>query len=244
MTRQEEDKIFDKFLLDNKGKKIERVDPNAYAQCFDLAIFWCEYLGFPKTIFSGLYGANEIYNKWSSPLFDKVPNTPDYVPLKGDIVVWSGSLNGGIGHVSVATGKGDVNYFESFDQNWVVGSPSVLVSHSYDYVLGAQRLKVTTIPMTDLRTSLADKLTNAYPDRLGVNNDSTKMTEIQINAFVEWVKSNVARASRWDQLDLKAFGTGHNSSATSVDDMYNKIKALGGNIAALKTKIKNFIDTA
>ena len=120
MTQQELNSIFDKALAENLGKYVERVDPNAYAQCFDWAIYWCEYLGFPKTIFSGLYGAHEIYDKWSHPSFEKIPNSTTFVPQKGDICVWSGSLNGGIGHVAVATGKGDTTYFESADQNWLV----------------------------------------------------------------------------------------------------------------------------
>lgn len=58
MTTNELISKFDKFLSDNNGKYIERVDSNALNQCFDLAIYWCENLGYPKSIYSGLLSAD------------------------------------------------------------------------------------------------------------------------------------------------------------------------------------------
>lgn len=74
--------------------------------------------------------------------------------------------------------------------------------------------------------------------------DTDKVTDQEVTDFIAWVKSNVDRAGRWDQLVTKAFGGGTNSSATSVQQLYDKIKALGGDISALKTKIINFVNTA
>jgi CHAP domain-containing protein len=147
MTLTELQTLSDKFINDNNGKFIERVDPSALNQCFDLAIYWCEYLGLPKSVFSGLGLAHQIYDGWSNPQFAKIANSADFVPQKGDIVVFSGSLNGGVGHVSIATGKGDTNSFESFDQNWKAGSPATLVTHNYNFVLGVQRFNTTNSPI-------------------------------------------------------------------------------------------------
>lgn len=202
MTQQELNSIFDKALAENLGKKVERVDPNAYAQCFDWAIYWCEYLGFPKTIFSGLYGAHEIYDKWSHPSFEKIPNSTTFVPQKGDICVWSGSLNGGIGHVAVATGKGDTTYFESADQNWVVGNPVTLVKHSYNYFLGVQRYKVSgaTPPMNDKRPGWFDLLSKTEFGTTGWE----KLTDAQISKWASDLTVRKTGNGKWDQICAKA----------------------------------------
>lgn len=217
MTTNELNSIFDKALSENLGKHVERVDPNAYAQCFDWAIYWCEYLGFPKTIFSGLYGAHEIYDKWSNPQFEKIPNSATFVPQKGDICVWSGSLNGGIGHVSVATGKGDTTYFESSDQNWVVGNPVTLVKHSYNYFLGVQRLKVTQSTM-DRRPYWFDLI-----NKVVWNKPYEQVTDSEVNKFVSEYPSQRARSGKWDQLCLKAGLTG-DSNAVAVDQLAAKLQ--------------------
>lgn len=231
MTTQEVNATFDKFFADNNGKKIERVDPNAYAQCFDLAIYWCEYLGLPKNIFAGLYGANEIYNNWSNPQFEKIKNTATFVPIKGDIVVWSGSLNGGIGHVAVATGQGTVNSFQSFDQNWVVGSPSVLVMHDYNHVLGVQRLKVTGVsptpqpPMDNVyrKAGFFDKWWHAY---YGTSVDTDKVTEAQAaDRRMQSIRER-DRAGNYDKVVQYLFGTNIDSNAVSATTAINKIKEL------------------
>lgn len=227
MTQQEVNTKFDKFLSDNNGKYIERVDSNALNQCFDLAIYWCEYLGFPKTIFSGLYGAHEIYDKWSNPSFEKIPNSPTFVPIKGDICVWSGSLNGGIGHVAVATGKGDTTYFESSDQNWVVGNPVTLVKHSYNYFLGVQRLKVTQSTMNDTKKAVQfDRILTFLKSQGYIASDNSS-EYLENDRVVELVKGLWAdrivdrpKSSNWDRIVLKA---GLPANAT-VDQVVAKLQ--------------------
>ncbi len=45
--------------------------------------------------------------------FTKIKNTPEFVPKKGDILVWSGdiSIKNNYGHIAIATGEGDTHYF-------------------------------------------------------------------------------------------------------------------------------------
>jgi len=139
---------FDKFLADNNGKFLKVLPNNLNPQCFDLCVGFTDLLGVPH--FPGhpspfpYVNAYEIYtrpNDVSKKYFDFIPNSTTAVPQKADIIIWDGKLNGGIGHVAVATGKGDTNKLESFDQNWVVGSPCKLVTHDYKFVLGWLRFK-------------------------------------------------------------------------------------------------------
>lgn len=227
MTTDELNKTFDRFLSENNNKYIERVDPNALNQCFDLAIYWNEYLGFPKSIYSGLLNAYQIYTKWTHPQFEKIPNTPEYVPKKGDIVVWGSSYNGGAGHVAVATGEGNTDWFKAFSQNVPTGSNSHLVTFNYNHVLGAQRLKVTDTPMNPnvtRKASFYDVEVKEVTEFFGQNANSDLVTEQKNKEFIAWIKSNVQRAGKWDQLCVKAFGQ-VDSSKVTVDQLYAKIQS-------------------
>ena len=53
--------------------------------------------------------------------------------------MWSRGI-GPYGHVAVATGEGNTNYFYSYDQNWKV-KQMVKVYHTYDSVYGVLRPK-------------------------------------------------------------------------------------------------------
>ena len=67
--------------------------------------------------------------------FDYFANTLAYVPLKGSIAVWNGSVGNGFGHTSIVL-SGALTNFTSFDQNWNgVRAPQV-VSHNYRNVAG------------------------------------------------------------------------------------------------------------
>lgn len=129
---------FDEFKQQNNGKYIEKEDSANLNQCFDLAFAWVDYLGIPRdTIRHQL--ACQIY---TNPLditlqyFEIIPNTPNGVPQKGDLVVWAGVFNGGAGHVGIATGSGNSNIFEVFEQNDPLKSPSHLKTYAYASVLG------------------------------------------------------------------------------------------------------------
>jgi len=75
--------------------------------------------------------------------FTKIANTPTFVPKKGDIMVWKGSINGGYGHVAICTGKGNLMYFYSHDQNWS-GAACKEIKHNYKKVYGVLRPKDQT----------------------------------------------------------------------------------------------------
>lgn len=137
---------FNEYFKTRIGKGID-YDGNYGVQCFDLANDFCAKVLGGKP-FVGMW-AYEIYTNYTSQpskaLFEKIANTPSFVPKKGDIIVWAKSLNGRAGHVAVCTGKGNTSYFYSYDQNWTGrNDPVTLVKHSYDHVLGVLRPKDQT----------------------------------------------------------------------------------------------------
>lgn len=75
--------------------------------------------------------------------FTRIANTPDFIPNKGDIVVWSTAQGNGCGHIAIASGEGTTTYFYSYDQNWN-GKSMKKVYHTYTNVLGVLRPKDQT----------------------------------------------------------------------------------------------------
>ena len=136
---------FDKYFAERIGKGLD-YDGVYNVQCFDLANDYSVNLIGGKA-FVGM-GAYEIYtnfaNQPSKNLYERIPNTPDFVPIKGDIMVWGQSL-GENGHVAICNGKGDTTWFESYEQNWTGNNdPVALIKHNYNHVLGALRPKDQT----------------------------------------------------------------------------------------------------
>ena len=133
---------FKQFLAQFNNKSVEVVDASNLYQCFDLAVAWLDFLGVARS-FNHLY-AYQIYTDatlLTKQNFDLIPNTPENVPLVGDIVVFSKAFNGTAGHVVIATGEGDTNIFKAFSQNDPTGSPSIVKTYNYKYVLGWLRYK-------------------------------------------------------------------------------------------------------
>lgn len=112
--------------------------------CFDLANDYAVKVIGAKP-FVGMY-AYEIYtnfaNQPSKDMYTRIANTPEFVPQKGDIIVWSKALNGTAGHVAVCDGVGDTTYFYSYEENWDgMNHPTERVKHNYNYILGVLRPK-------------------------------------------------------------------------------------------------------
>lgn len=132
--------MFQNFLQQYNGKYVDW-DGVYGAQCFDLVNKWSTYLGYRP--FTGLYAYGIIDQTQGN--YTKILNSPTAVPQAGDIIVWNSRYGGGYGHTAIASGIGDTNSFESFDQNYPTGSPAHLVRHSYDGVIGWLRPnKLTT----------------------------------------------------------------------------------------------------
>lgn len=138
-------KTYNQFIKDHIGKAVD-YDGVAGAQCVDLAKCYL------KEIFgleSGAWGdAHSWYDNFNNiptlrDNFTRIPNTPDFVPKKGDIGVWNSALSvGGWGHIAVCTGEGNTNHFYSYDQNWTGRhDPCAKIRHTYDHFAGVLRPK-------------------------------------------------------------------------------------------------------
>lgn len=122
---------YDEFEKKYLGKAVD-FDGTAGVQCVDLVD---QYL---KDCFgiTGVWvsGAKDLYNNFASypalvNAFDRVPNTPELVVRKGDIVVWGG---GSWGHTGIGTGEGNVDWFVSIEENTLgQHEPTQKVRHSF-----------------------------------------------------------------------------------------------------------------
>lgn len=139
---------YDEFIKRHKGKAMD-YDGAAGAQCVDLAKY---YLNEVFGLKPGAWGdAHDYYDNFNSVSdlknnFTRIANTPDFVPKKGDIVVWKSSLSsGGWGHIAIATGEGNTSYFYSYDQNWTGRHDACTkIKHNYNHLAGVLRPKDQT----------------------------------------------------------------------------------------------------
>lgn len=134
---------FKSFLNQFNNQSVEVVDASNKYQCFDLAVAWLDWLGLPRT-FNHLY-AYSIYENATDGTkanFTLYPNSPDFVPLEGDVAVWGKAYNGTAGHVGICTGEGNTDWFNCFVQNDPLGSVSHVKKYSYGAISGFLRPKV------------------------------------------------------------------------------------------------------
>ena len=130
---------FDNFCRAYLGEAID-YDGVAGKQCVDLIKL---YLKHCFGILAGSWGnAHAYYDYYNirpelKANFVRIKNSPKFVPMKGDICVWSKNMNK-FGHIAIATGEGDTKTFKSLDMNWG-GENAKYICHDYDYFLGVLR---------------------------------------------------------------------------------------------------------
>ena len=143
---------FDEFIAKWNGKLLDW-DGYYGGQCVDLYRQYCqEVLQIPQS--PPVVGAKDIWGSYLKKHFDRINNDPMAVPVKGDIVIWDKYAGGGYGHVGVFV-SGSVNSFESFDENWPVGSVCHIQKHNYTNVLGWLHPKNTHVVVSDDDLTLA-----------------------------------------------------------------------------------------
>ena len=127
----------DQFFGKYDGKGIDY--DNYYGfQCMDLyRQFVKECLGFPQS--PPVEGAVKVWDTYLPEYFNRILNTVEAIPIKGDIIIWSTGV-GPYGHIAVCK-DGTQTEFTSFDQNWPVGSLCHFQKHNYNNVLGWLRVK-------------------------------------------------------------------------------------------------------
>lgn len=127
---------YDQFEKKYIGKAVD-YDGTAGVQCVDLAD---QYL---KDVFgiTGVWvnGARDFYNNFNNypalvKNFNRIANSRDLVCKKGDIVIWGG---GTWGHVAIADGQGNIDWFTSIEQNTLgKHEPTQKVKHYYNNTTG------------------------------------------------------------------------------------------------------------
>jgi len=119
-------------------------------QCVQL-IRWllANYWGLPQ--WPGIKGAADFWAAYDDDQseagvafrkhWEKIPNTPDFVPIEGDVFIQDHSKGGGFGHIGVVMGRENtVSRFTALEQNY---KPLVVtqVQRNYNSVLGFFRRK-------------------------------------------------------------------------------------------------------
>lgn len=191
---------FDEFLSKwtNQPVDFDQIYPN---QCMDLMHQYVyDVLGFTDKNVLAAPAAYQVYTNFSNETgaqyFEKIDNTPDGIPRKGDIVFF-GTAIGAYGHVCIFV-DGDQNNFNSFDANWPTGSLPHIQQHNYTGVLGWLRAKpqvsMATITQAELDQIRADRDKNwtLYQQTLG--DVAAKQNEIgELNATIANLQQELAQ---------------------------------------------------
>lgn len=192
--------MFEEFFKQFNGYSLD-YDGAYGGQCFDLIQAWNrDWLKCPNWI-TGEY-AYQIFGQLPN-YYDSIANTPDGVPQKGDIVVWGKAYNGFAGHTGVATGVGDVNTFQCFEQNDPTGSVCHNKTYNYNYVTGWLRFK-GGVPNT---------MANMYKGLDLSNVDSMKAV---VDLYDKWRNGGFVEKTKYD-ADLQA-AKNANQPAPSIND--------------------------
>ena len=131
---------YDEFQKKYLGQPID-FDGKAGVQCVDLAdLYFRDVIGIKIAEMPWVSGAREFYTNFAKlpalvKNFDRIPNTRDLIVKMGDVVIWSG---GSWGHVAIANGEGNIDWFTSLEQNTLgKHEKAQLVKHWYNNKTGS-----------------------------------------------------------------------------------------------------------
>jgi hypothetical protein len=121
---------YEEFVNKYNGKGID-FDGYYGFQCMDLAHQYAvEVVG---KDFAPAPAAKDVWAQ-NPEGYDKISNTPDNAPQKGDIIIWGVGV-GPFGHIAICDDATELSFI-SFDQNWPINSLCHLQNHNYNGVLG------------------------------------------------------------------------------------------------------------
>lgn len=137
-------KSYEDFIKSVIGSSFDE-DHVAGVQCVDLIKRYLKEV-FDLNVPNGFGNAIEYYKEYNNKKllntnFERIENTPSFIPKKGDIMVWNEKRGKGAGHVAICTGIGDTKNFYSYDLNWNGSKKVKEVKHDYKNVLGVLRYK-------------------------------------------------------------------------------------------------------
>ena len=187
---------YEDFYNKYKGQKDVGNTVANKGECVGLSSLWMDNFEITH-----VYGhAKDLYANAKTTDFAKIPNTPDAIVQKGDIVVWGAGYNGTYGHTGVATGKADVNTFECFEQNDPLGSTPHLKTYNYAYVIGWLRPKKAVIDAVSVPKADFERLrrkSDAYDyfcDKTGLDNSSSD--GVKLYSVVENLKGDLLKSNK------------------------------------------------
>lgn len=145
------DMTFNTFINTYLGKatQYDYQDGVKTVQCVDLAKMYCDYClginrGYGKQHKLWAWGnARDWYESFNShealtAKTIRIKNTSSFVPIRGDIFVWT--MNTKEGHIAICDGVGGTKEFYTYDQNWG-GKEMKRCRHDYKTALGVIRPK-------------------------------------------------------------------------------------------------------
>jgi hypothetical protein len=190
---------FDAYQKKYLGKKIDW-DGVYGGQCVDnFRQYVQEVLGFPQP--KGIVGAKDFWTNYDTDpnlknFYDKVPNTPTGVPIKGDIPIWNEKVGGGFGHIDIFI-EGNMKSFSGFDQNWPTLSVCTVTAHTYTNLLGwlhpktaqpAPNPDALQVCLDDHR-QLVDQIEKDLKPAIGDLKTKNEGLQGRIDSFNDWQKS-------------------------------------------------------
>lgn len=221
--------IFTDFLTKYNGQQNVGNTTENKGECVGLVCVWIEELGLPH-----VWGhAMDLFTNADENFFEKILNTPDAIPKAGDIIVWKKAFNGTFGHTGIATGTGDLNTFECFEQNDPLGSNCHLKSYNYNNVTGWLRPKVAQNQQALIEELRADRDKNwqLYQQQLQHSIDQETVIEQKQKTIDAITKENLTLKDQY-----KAATDQHTSDLGAIQGLTADNKALNDTITMLHTE--------
>lgn len=188
---------YTEFINKYNGKETN-YDGAYGVQCVDLIKAYFEKVfGIPQNSFGNghAYYDNFETSKYANVRkhFTRIEYSSGMNPQKGDVVVWSGKLNGGDGHVAIASGEGTTTYFYSYDQNWEEIACTKVKHLNYNYVSGFLRpkdqSKITGGSTSGGSSSGGTTTVRRFANSVVWKNGSTSETVFKLNDLTEKIGS-------------------------------------------------------
>lgn len=214
---------FDEFVKEYNGKAID-YDGGYGVQCVDLIKLYADKVLNLK--FGAFGNAHAYYDNFSKiPMlyenFTRIPNTPTFVPIKGDIIVWNTNRGNGAGHIAVCTGEGNTHHFYSYDMNWNGTKAMQKVKHDYNNVLGVLRSNkaLDNNSSNTSRWKQGDRVVVTSPIKVAYKTDEKYI--VDSNGYQFWIhKSVIENDNMLHALGTVCYAAGDTYIIQVFDDQF------------------------
>jgi hypothetical protein len=232
------------FIAKYTGKGID-FDGHYGFQCVDLYRQYVQdVVQCPQS--PGVTGAKDIWTTYLPEYFERITNTPEGIPLEGDIMIW-GDAYGQYGHVAVVL-SGNLTTFTCFSQNDPAGVLSGTKKYSsYKPTLGwlhpkkgVNNEQILKDKISALETQMATLNEAVASKSLEVNHLRTELETQERDNLDLSAQLNEARKQRDDfkfqkeEAEIKA-----SNLQKALDVANGQIEALNGQIKGLEGVIKS-----